>query len=224
MQTATHIRYVYPARREAISVVRAFVTGGYCPRPGIALGTDLEGAQLNGASLKRVLVWRSDARGIRKSDFRGTIVELDRNDPCQDKSSGLCALNSYAGIKKLLEREVPETHIRRPILENLSVIFDADQIENESEMTSKWNELESESAPLDVHEQQLAEQFAEVGCSEASGPYVIDSLIADIASAFVPKSPRKRELAAAILSPSCAGARGISSDSRGKLIEMRDGP
>jgi len=84
-------------------------------------------------------------------------------------------------------------------------------------MAQTWAELQSSSLTLCAYEEELFNQWQRIGCAAAGAPYVLTALIhtlRDQGSPFKYDSPQLARLEAEFLKEDCAGARGLSEDTK----------
>jgi uncharacterized protein YjbI with pentapeptide repeats len=187
-------------------------------------GASLDGAQLQGASLSHVFAWRADAR---KMNAEGALVVAPETRPkyvwpdCPAPRQSACdwSAGSFAALKGLIEREVPEGSRRDAALKRIAILDPAQSLNGWEEV---WADLARSSPSLDVYEASLVARLRETGCDASGAPYVIRELLLIRRSRFVPR-PQPPELAAAFLDEAqCPGARGLSEDEKLHLRDIRD--
>jgi hypothetical protein len=87
-------------------------------------------------------------------------------------------------------------------------------------MAQTWAELQSSSLTLCAYEEELFNQWQRIGCAVGGAPYVLTALIhmlRDHLSPFKYDSPQLARLEAEFLKKYCAGARGLSEETKGTL-------
>jgi hypothetical protein len=88
-------------------------------------------------------------------------------------------------------------------------------------MSQHWAELQSSPLTLSAYEEELFSQWQRIGCAAAGAPYVLTALIQrlrdPLPSPFKYNSPQLARLEAEFLKEDCAGARGLSEDTKETL-------
>jgi hypothetical protein len=136
----------------------------------------------------------------------------------------------WSDFKKGIEREVLEGGTRANVLKRIDPRLDpAKPLKDEAEMTQSWAELQSSTLTLSAYEEELFNQWQRIGCAAAGAPYVLTALIQKLqshVSPFKPDSPQQARLAAEFLKEDCAGARGLSEDTKEilKALSVRTHP
>ena len=196
-------------------------------------GASLDGAQLQGVSLRQAFVWRADVRDTHAEWARIEGAETSPKRSCgsggPEDVGAVCDWgDTLDSLKRLIEHDVPERHGRTAIIARFEQDLDpAKTLDGEQEMARHWIELQGASPEPDLYEEKLADAWREIGCAADGAPFVLTGLIRSLSSEFL-KSPFAKDsvqvptLAAAFLREDCAGARGISEDTRTKLMKLRD--
>jgi uncharacterized protein YjbI with pentapeptide repeats len=189
-------------------------------------GANLAGAQLQGASLQHVFTWRADVRHTDAQGARVQMIETSPYLPCKDQP-GVCFRVDTDSLRKLFERDVPESDRRTEILATLEKKLDPRiPLAGEEEMARRWDELQAAVTPEPDYEEKLAKLWREIGCTTDEAPFVLTGLVDIISvqttSPFLDNSVQVPKLAADFLKEDCVGARGISEKTRAALIKLRD--
>jgi uncharacterized protein YjbI with pentapeptide repeats len=189
-------------------------------------GANLDHAQLLGASLRYVFVWRADPRSTEAKDAR---IEMVVSEPKRSCGTLVCDWSGvwWSDFKKRIEHEVPEGGLRAMVpqgavraeaLKRLDPRLDpAKPLKDEAEMAQRWAELQSSPLTLSAYEAELFNQWHRIGCAVDGAPYVLTALIQRLPfgiSPFRPNSPQLGRLAAEFLKEDCAGARGLSENTK----------
>ena len=90
-------------------------------------------------------------------------------------------------------------------------------------MAAQWRAAQDSPPSRDAFEQELIQQWQAIGCAASGAPYVL-TLLSRRVEPEISDQARRTQLAKAFLDPSCAGARGISDETRAKLIELSRKP
>ena len=201
-------------------------------------GANLQDARLEGASLEGVFVWRAALRSsLGKTDFgasarvrTGPVYEgLDcppvrwrghARPDCDWKPA------SYAALKRLIEKQVPEGDERRRALERVASL---DPEGSRADESDTWDDLERSSPAFgsleqDLYRKKRARQWRDIGCDAKGAPSVIRGILRNFHDPEDPQSPgRLAALATAALDEAtCPGARGLSDEDKVVLREIRD--
>jgi uncharacterized protein YjbI with pentapeptide repeats len=189
-------------------------------------GAGLLGAQLQGASLRQVFVWRADVRGAHVQDARIEAVATSPRRPCEDRT-GVCDWsNSLDDLKRSFEHDIPESDRRTAILRGLERNLDPTKpLDGEEEMARRWIELQGASPEPDIYEEKLANVWRGIGCAADGAPFVLTGLVRTMSGQsplFAKRSAQVSRLAADFLKEDCAGAHGISEDTRVALMKLRE--
>jgi len=184
-------------------------------------GADLAGAVLDGASLRNVFVWRADARFAKA---KGAWIDMVVSGPkqwCGNRNGPAgCDWSDvwWSDFKKGIEHEVLEGETRANVLKRIDPKLDpAKPLKDESEMAQRWAELQSSSLTLNAYEDELFNQWQRIGCAADGAPYVLTAqtrMLQHWRSPFRVDSVQPARLAAEFLKDDCAGARGLSEDTR----------
>ncbi len=180
-------------------------------------GALLGNAQLQGASFVDVCAWRADSR---QALWRDTWVERPKADEIHECD---WTAASFAGLKQLIAKEVPEGDTRRVAMERIEQRLDPTKaLEGEDEMAKIWAAGEGKSPTPEAYAKTLAGQWRELGCADEGAPYVLHALIVRLSipaiSPFRDQSDEPKSLAAAFLDEAhCAGAHGLSEADKAKL-------
>jgi hypothetical protein len=215
--------YLFRAQLQGADLSEAQLQGAYLPEAGLQ-GTQLGEAQLRAASLPHVFAWRGDARYADAEGARIEAIETGRKRSCGTPPVDICDWGDFlASLKQSLEHDVPDGHLRAEALERLDQNLDpAEPLTGEDEMAKRWSELQAVSPQPDVYEKKLAELWRGIGCASEGAPFVLTGLVEHIEDRFAGDSAEVPRLAAEFLKEDCAGARGISEDTRSRLIKLRD--
>jgi uncharacterized protein YjbI with pentapeptide repeats len=188
-------------------------------------GADLGGAQLQGAWLN-VFVWRADARSTEAKHawIEMVVSEPKRGCGAAPNINGLIACDWsdvwWSDFKKRIE-EVLKGGLRAKVLARLDPRLDpAKPLKDEGELAQRWAELQSSSLTLSAYEEELFNQWKRIGCAVDGAPYVLTALIQRLQSfrsPFKSNSPQLGRLAAEFLKEDCAGARGLSENTKETL-------
>ena len=210
---------LYKAQLEGASLVGAQLQGAVLVDTQLQ-GALLVGAQLQGAIFTRVFTWRADARD---SKGEGALVSEPEN---QAKYHMLgCAFepwacdwtpSAFAGLKRLIERQVPEGDQRKKALNRIAILDPARPSPDKQEEKEVWTDLVRSSPSLDVYQKDLAVRLQEMGCDANLGPYVIRGLILNPISTRFPWGSRQwNALAATFLDEAhCPAARALVAADR----------
>jgi uncharacterized protein YjbI with pentapeptide repeats len=187
-------------------------------------------AQLDGASLRRIYVWRT----YPPATATGARIEAPETGP---KYSGLnCPAEcdwseaSYAALKSLIEDSAPLIGTPNQALRQIATLEIPPYVTDEGSAKA-WTSLAKESElSAGSYFNTLAKKFKEIGCAADGAPYVIRALIRPIAvnavrldTHFEGDRSQEAEVAAAFLDEArCPGARGLSEENKAKLQEIRD--
>jgi hypothetical protein len=96
-------------------------------------GADLDGAELQAASLVGVCSWRADARGASWQDTRVELPKADGILKCDWTKPALAA------FEQLISEEVPEDAYKRTARERIELRLDpAKALEGEDEIAKDW--------------------------------------------------------------------------------------
>ena len=184
-------------------------------------GADLAGAVLDGASLHNVFVWRADARSAKA---KGAWIDMVVSGPkqwCGNRNGPAgCDWSDvwWSDFKKGIEHEVLEGETRANVLKRIDPKLDpAKPLKDEAEMAQRWAELQSSSLTQSAYEEELFNQWQRIGCAADGAPYVLTAqtrMLQHWRSPFRVDSVQPARLAAEFLKDDCAGARGLSEDTR----------
>jgi uncharacterized protein YjbI with pentapeptide repeats len=184
-------------------------------------GASLDHAQLQGASFVDVCAWRADAR---QADWKDTRVAL--KGPKVNKVP-ICdwTAASFAELKKLIAKEVPEGNSRRSAMERIEQRLDPTKpLDGEDEIAKIWAAREREVPTLEAYEKNLTGQWREAGCAAEGAPHVLHAFVARLSgytSPFRGRSEEAKALATAFLDEAhCAGAHGLSEADKATLNEI----
>jgi hypothetical protein len=179
-------------------------------------------AQLQGASLRLVYVWRT----YPPANANAARVVLPQPGP--KYSGGDWAETSYTALKSLIKNSVPEE--LQPValmgIARLKEPFVADE-----GAAKAWMDIAQVSArSASSYFGTLAKMLEEIGCVADGAPYVIRGLLGPIYPnrvlldiRFEGNPSQEAEVAAAFLDEAkCPGARGLSEENKAKLQEIRD--
>jgi uncharacterized protein YjbI with pentapeptide repeats len=100
------------------------------------LGARLDDARLDGASLGGVFAWRAD---VRKARGQGVTVSAPQTGPKVRK--GDWTTDSFAGLKRRIEEEVPKGDQRESALKRIANLDPAKPLDGEEEMAKAWVDL-----------------------------------------------------------------------------------
>jgi hypothetical protein len=143
---------------------------------------------------------------------------------CEEQGTDSCGVNTLAGIKRILELDVPESEVRTPILASLEQLLNPFvPLEGDNEIAERWIELQDSSPAQDLYEKELADIWRKIGCRADGAPFVIARLteIMNGGSLFAWNSVEVPRLATDFLAQECAGARGMSPRTRAQLTQLR---
>jgi uncharacterized protein YjbI with pentapeptide repeats len=179
---------------------------------------NLGGVHLEGASLRHVFVWRADAR---RANAKGAWIDMVESEP--KRGCGIWLVCDWSDVwwsnfKKGLEHEIPERVLRAEVLKKLDPRLDpAKPLKDEAEMAQRWVELHNSSLTPSAYEGELFNQWQRIGCAADGAPYVLTALIQRLRfhlSPFNYNSPQLARLAAEFFKEDCAGARGLSENTK----------
>lgn len=187
-------------------------------------GASLDHAQLQGASLVGIFAWRADSRNTSTESARivapvtkAIYVGLD----CPIALVCDWSADSFAALKRLIEKQVPEGERRADALKRIATLDPATR-KPEEEMAEAWRGL-AKSSSFDAYQKSLAERLRETGCDAVGAPYAIRGLLRNFDRRFESGSTQPAALARAFLDEEhCPGARGLSEKDKAKLREIRD--
>lgn len=140
-----------------------------------------------------------------------------------------------------IKQSVPEGRARDAAMQRLDPRLNPDTDKppaNEAVMRAWWKELNMPKSAVADYEAERAKHWQQTGCSAAGAPYVVARLTqsldpGDPGSPGVPRffhglhdpfsanSPEPAKLAAAFLSNTCEGARGLSDADKAILLQLR---
>jgi hypothetical protein len=177
---------------------------------------------LQGASLRKVFVWRADTR---EADWKNTRVAGPKTGPktaCDDIDADCDWIaDTFKKIKWLIAEQIPEGDLRRAATERIEQRLDPTKaLGREEEMAKVWASRANSSPRPDVYERSLAEQWRRTGCNAFGAPYLLRALLDrmwSIVGPFGNDSPEVPKLAAAFLDKDCAGAHGLSESDKARL-------
>jgi uncharacterized protein YjbI with pentapeptide repeats len=208
-------------------------------------GASLSGApvqaQLEGALLDHIFVWRTD---VRPAIGAGALVVSPETAPKYISShcAVLCpssdwSASSFAALKQLIERQVPKGIRRDKALEQIAVLDPAKPLPEEEAWAKPWADLAASSPSRDDYEKYLAKWLRATICDAKGAPFKIRALLAPLIRSdagwlpyFVPVrfawgSPQPAVLATAFLDEvHCPGAHGLSDEEKYQLQMLRDQP
>ncbi len=202
---------LYGTQLQGASLNDAQLQGASLDRTNLQ-GASLDGAQLQGATFGNVCVWRAD---VRRAIWKDTFV--GGSEACDWTAA------SFAALKQLIAKEVPERINKNLALENIEERLDPSNLEGEAEMAKVWADRERSSPAPAVAEKSLARQWLKVGCDVEGAPYVLHALIARLSndiSPFREQSDAAKALASAFLDENCAGAHGLSEADKATLKKI----
>jgi len=187
-------------------------------------GASFGGAQLQGASFEHVCAWRADAR---QAAWKDTRVHRPQTGP-KAHNFPECdwTVDSFAALKQLIAKEVPEGDYRHAAMERIEQRLDpAKPLEGEDEMANIWAARESEIPAPEAYEKSLLAQWLKLGCAAEGLPYVLHALIVRLSipaiSPFRDQSDAAKALAAAFLDEAhCPGAHGLSEADKATLKKI----
>jgi hypothetical protein len=183
-------------------------------------GASFDQAELRGAALVGVCLWRADARGASWKDTRVELPKADEIHKCDWTEP------AFKAFKQLISKEVPEDAYKRTAREMVERHLDPTKtLEGEDEMAEIWATRESATPPPEVYERSLAGIWRETGCAAEGAPYVLHGLVAQLNmpdnSLFREHSDAAKALAAAFLDEAhCAGAHGLSEADKATLEKL----
>jgi uncharacterized protein YjbI with pentapeptide repeats len=188
-------------------------------------GANLSGARLQGAFLWGVFVWRADAPLLPSANGAGIyMVESEPKRVCVLGSNGPIGCDWsdawWSGFKTGIEHEVLEEATRAQVLKRIDPRLDpAKPLKGEAEMAQRWAELQSSSLTPSAYEEELVNQWQWIGCAVGGAPYVLTALIQRSLwrQAPIHSSDSLARLEAEFLKEDCAGARGLSEDTKDTL-------
>ena len=204
-------------------------------------GASLDDAQLQGASLKSVFIWRANAVNADATNAWIAPVPGYRSTPCNITATNMVCNWTKADFDDLIagiKQSVPEGFARDAAMQRLDPRLNPDTDEppdNEAAMQAWWNKPDSPRPPLAAYEAERAKHLQEAGCSAAGAPHVVARLARSLDPAksdiyprirglhdpFSANSPEPAKLAAAFLSDTCEGARGLSDSDKAILLKLR---
>ena len=183
-------------------------------------GATLQGAQLQGAWLTGAFVWRTDVREAVAQGARIGRIETGPKRRC--RNSDVCDWDDFLGsLEEMFKHDVPAGPRREEALKRLQLTLDpAKPLPAELEMARVWSELKDASPQPQPYLEQLADLWRGIGCAADEAPFVLTGLVRTLSSVspFTQDSPQVPKLAADFLN--CAGARGISEETRAALMKM----
>jgi hypothetical protein len=190
-------------------------------------GASLDGAQLHGASLKSAFVWRADPPNASDNvAVSANPIYIDKRRACeQDETKDkdrLCSWSktTFDALKRLISDKIPvyvEKARRDGALTRIDPRLNPNQGGIDQDIAEIWRRLEdhSRSLPDEVFDKAREEEWRRAGCDPEQAPYVVEALAPRLGSAFGQDIAAR--LAAAFLGNECAGARGISAETRATL-------
>jgi uncharacterized protein YjbI with pentapeptide repeats len=195
-------------------------------------GASLYQTQFAGASLDGAFVWRADGRNAIWLHTRIANLETGPKYVCMRKDRpSTCdwSPESFDKLKQLIAERVPDGRLRDAMQRIAPRLDPKKSLDNEYPMRVAWGSAARGSPATDEYERQLTPLWRGVGCNPAWAPYVLHKfairLVSGVYSPFGAGSPRRQELAAALLDPgSCPGTHALSGDEKAKLEQLRDHP
>jgi uncharacterized protein YjbI with pentapeptide repeats len=195
-------------------------------------GASLTGADLTDASLDGIFVWRAN---VQQGTGNGAFVISPETAPKYVSShcTGACpssdwSPSSFAALKQLIERQVPEGARRDEALKQIAVLDPAKLFPEEEASAKVWADLAASSPSPDDYEKGRAKWLRATSCDARGAPFVIRQLLLlrDLDPFnFVPGSPQPAVLATAFLDEvHCPGAHGLSDEEKYQLQMLRDQP
>lgn len=180
----------------------------------------LTGAHLQSASLRGTFVWRADARTADSTDARVKGVE---SQPKFVNGRGEVHDWSLSDLKTCMGQEVPENILTQMTQMELRLNPET-HLDEEKQIAEHWQKLQLLYAP-DDYAAKLAKIWWQIGCSIDGAPYVLAGMIRTLNAQGPPTSKdsvQVPQVADGFLKDDCAGARGLSDDSKGTLAALRD--
>ena len=188
-------------------------------------GAWLSGAQLRGADLRSVYVWRTEAPSLQNGE--GALVEAPESGPkyfgldCRDKKAPCdWSTTSFAALKSLIRNTVPAGLLRDQALSRIMTLEKPPFVDDEAE-TKAWAALAEISARSPKpYWDAVTTILREIGCDPSGAPHVVLQLIGHLYGRFENNPAAKAALATAFLDEAhCPGARGLGME-KGKLQNL----
>jgi uncharacterized protein YjbI with pentapeptide repeats len=214
---------------------RAQLQGAWLDRAQLQ-GAWLDRAQLQGASLRHVFVWRTDVTHADTQEARIDAVNTGPKIACGSKLTDVCDwADTLDTVKRFFEREFPERR-KATIVARLEQTLDPKKpLDGEEEIARRWIDLQDLSPAPNLYEKRLADLWRGLGCAPDGAPFVLTQLanymsipmksdckVDNVLSPFGCYSAQIPQLAADFFKQDCAGARGISNDTKALLTKLRD--
>ena len=204
-------------------------------------GALLDDAKLQGASLKSVFIWRADAVTADTTNAWVEPVAKYRSASCRNaETNNICDWTkvNFDDLIARIKEAVPEWLDRDAALQRLDPRLNPDTDKppaNEAVMRAWWKELNMPRSAVADYEAERAKHWQAAGCSAEGAPHVVASLTRNLDPAtsdfqrrsrglpdrFSDNSPEPAKLAAAFLSDTCEGARGLSDADKAILVKLR---
>ena len=188
-------------RLQGADLTRTQLQGADLTNAGLE-GT-MPGAQLRGALLDQVSVWRADALIMIAKSAR--IINPNKNQ--QPSALG------FSDLKRLLEEQVPKGERRDAALKRIEIL-DATHMDDKSDaaMFHEWDILAKQPLPDSEYEPVLAEILQKIGCAPEWGSYAIRGWRPQFDPRFSQGSLHAARLAGIFLDETrCPGARGLTA-------------
>ena len=204
-------------------------------------GASLNSAQLQGASLKSVFIWRTDALTADATNAWIEPVPQYRSAFCNNSATNNICDWTKADFDALMAKvteAVPDERARKTALDRLDPRLNPDTDKppsNETQMRDWWNKPDTPRPALAAYDAERAKHWQAAGCSADGAPHVvarltrsldpatswIDRMIYALHEPFSDNSPEPAKLAAAFLSDTCEGARGLPDSAKAILVKLR---
>jgi hypothetical protein len=212
------------AQLQGASLEKANLRGATLDRAQLQ-GALLTGAQLQGASLNSAFVWRADATNASDAAaVSASPIYIDARRACEQREirdkDRLCSWSkaTFDRLKWLISDGIP-VYVDKLRREGAQKRIDPRLNPNESgidhDIAENWRRREDRSSPDEVFNKAREEEWRRAGCNPEKAPYVVEALTPRVDSAFRQDSAAR--LASAFLGNECAGARGISAETRATL-------
>ena len=180
-------------------------------------GARLDEAQLQGALIADVEIWRMQAPNAELTDLQIGDLNNTATPPCPDvRLDGTCTNNrTWQSLVEEWVRDIPAGEHQARVRRRLAVFTAPNEPEDSEATRLSWS---NHPAPEPA---AVARRLGDLACSAAHAPHVARSILGQI----INEAPRnlgehRHRLAARILREDCPGARGLDADERAALAAI----
>lgn len=188
-------------------------------------GTQLQGADLDLANFDLAIMQRINIWRVRSKPFAGDRI-IGKEEPeskpvyfCQQQMQGC---DWSASFYSVFEARAKKWNTTSSITgNNLKAIDPKTEVADEELTLSAWKDVVSEPDSMEEFDDLRSTNLAIVACEEPQMPYIIRNFLR-AKDVYFP-APSDRAFAQALLSSSCGGGQGLTSEEKSRLREMAAG-